>query len=249
MEYPPRGMPPASHGTVRHGRPADSGWCDADLQIPRRRQQRWSCERPGSHSLSALSAREQSRSQPVADPRTYPRSQRVTQAGQGALRRTSWNVTGPGIDRRQGRQQKGCDNLGIILAPSVHRPQHPVAAHGTRHALPGRHGQCRRPQTALVATVMPKPRPKRRSWRSRFGLADTRSCREMSKFNASEYLCGGWHSHSSLRQCSRVGMAIAAPPWSCTRNEACRLWAGLSMVDSRRVPVKDNSIVGALAAR
>jgi hypothetical protein len=66
---------------------------------------------------------------------------------------------------------------------------------------------------------------------------------------AAEYLWGGWHSHSSLRQCSRIGMAIAAPPWSCTRNEACRLWAGLSMVDSRRVPVQDNSIVGALAAR
>ncbi len=72
---------------------------------------------------------------------------------------------------------------------------------------------------------------------------------EMSKFNAAEYLCGGWHSHSSFRQCSRVGMAIAAPLWSCTRNEACRLWAGLSMVDSRRVPVQDNSIVGASAAR
>ena len=52
-----------------------------------------------------------------------------------------------------------------------------------------------------------------------------------------------------LGNCSRIGMAIAAPLWSCMRNEACRLWAGLSMVDSRRVPVQDNSIVGASAAR
>lgn len=39
-------------------------------------------------------------------------------------------------------------------------------------------------------------------------------------------------------------MAIAAPPWSCTHNEACRLCAGLSMVDSLRLPVQNNSIVG-----
>ncbi len=37
---------------------------------------------------------------------------------------------------------------------------------------------------------------------------------------------------------------IAAPPWSCTHNEACRLCAGLSMVDSLRLPVQNNSIAG-----
>jgi hypothetical protein len=66
---------------------------------------------------------------------------------------------------------------------------------------------------------------------------------EMSKFYAAEYLCGGWHSHSSFRQCGRVGMAIAAPPWSCTRNEACWPCAGLSMVDLVRLAVPNNSIV------
>ena len=39
-------------------------------------------------------------------------------------------------------------------------------------------------------------------------------------------------------------MAIAAPPWSCTQNEACRLCADLSMVDSLRLPGQNNSIVG-----
>ena len=31
---------------------------------------------------------------------------------------------------------------------------------------------------------------------------------------------------------------------ACTHNEACRLCAGLSMVDSLRLPVQNNSIVG-----
>jgi hypothetical protein len=45
-------------------------------------------------------------------------------------------------------------------------------------------------------------------------------------------------------------MAIAASPWSCTHNEACRLCAGgLSMVDSLRLLVQNNSIVGVFGAR
>jgi hypothetical protein len=46
-----------------------------------------------------------------------------------------------------------------------------------------------------------------------------------------------------------LGMTIAAPPWSGTRNEACRLRADLSIVDSLRLAVQNNSIVVSSAAR